>query len=130
MRTEAVQEEDGLDTTIIEGLIAEIGPESMARVLDAMAGDAERLLAGLQQALATGDAKAFSLYAHSLKSNSQTVGAVVVGARFQELETAGMDDQLAGLSDKVRQATTAYRKLIDYVVTVPQCDPDRRSSAG
>ena len=38
-----MEEKDPIDTTIIEGLIAEIGPESMARVLDAMASDAERL---------------------------------------------------------------------------------------
>jgi HPt (histidine-containing phosphotransfer) domain-containing protein len=125
-----MKEEEGLDTTIIEGLIAEIGPESMARVLDAMAGDAERLLIGLLKSLETRDAKGFSLYAHSLKSNSLTVGAVIVGAQFQELETLGMDGNLDGLAAKVVLASAAYRELIGFIVTVPDCDPTRLSSAG
>jgi len=114
-----VEEKDPLDTTIIEALIAEIGPESMARVLDAMAGDAERLLIGIQRAMASGDAKAFGLYAHSLKSNALTVGAVAVGEMFQELETAGNDGSLAGLEPRVIRAQAKYRELIGFIVTVP-----------
>jgi HPt (histidine-containing phosphotransfer) domain-containing protein len=138
-----VKEQNGLDTTIIEGLIAEIGPESMARVLDAMAGDAERLLLGLQRALENADAKAFSLYAHSMKSNAQTVGANDLGAMMQELETLGCQGRLEGLSERAAQATAAYRELIGYIVTVPDTDSitdidsgsdadrnKRRSSAG
>jgi HPt (histidine-containing phosphotransfer) domain-containing protein len=125
------EEKDPIDTTIIEGLIAEIGPESMARVLDAMAGDAERLLTGLQQALMTGNPKAFSLYAHSLKSNSLTVGATKVGALFQELEALSTQGSLAGVESKVEAAQAEYRKLIGFIVTVPDSDQEtKRSSVG
>ena len=123
-------EQDWLDTTVIDGLIAEIGPESMARVLDAIAGDAERLLNGLQQAVEINDSKAFSLYAHSLKSNSLTVGAVAVGALFQELETLGCEDSLEEVADRVRHAQAAYRKLIGFIITVPDCYPAHLSSTG
>jgi HPt (histidine-containing phosphotransfer) domain-containing protein len=129
-----VEEKDELDTTIIEALIAEIGPESMARVLDAMAGDAERLLVGLQRALDSDDPKAFSLFAHSLKSNSLTVGAAAVGALFEELEATGSHATLGafnGLQSKVQQAQDEYRKLIGFIVTVPESEPHSRiSSAG
>jgi HPt (histidine-containing phosphotransfer) domain-containing protein len=126
-----VEEKDPLDTTIIEALIAEIGPESMARVLDAMAGDAERLLTGLQKALASNDARAFSLYAHSLKSNSLTVGATAVGELFDELESIGIGGALAGAESKVQKAQIEYRELIGFIVTVPESEATMKmSSAG
>ena len=124
-----MEEKDPLDTTIIEGLIAEIGPESMARVLEAMAGDAERLLAGVRHALATNNPKAFSLYAHSLKSNSLTVGAVKVGALYEELEILGATDSLSGAESKVDQAESEYRRLIGFIVTVPENDQQKRISS-
>jgi HPt (histidine-containing phosphotransfer) domain-containing protein len=125
-----VNEEDGLDTTIIEGLIAEIGPESMARVLDAMAGDSERLMNGLQSALAANDAKAFGLFAHSLKSNSLTVGATAAAALFDELEMLGPGDPSTDFTAKVGHAIAAYRELIGFIVTVPDCEQTRLTSNG
>jgi len=120
-----VDDKDPLDTTIIEALIAEIGPESMARVLDAMAGDAERLLTGLQQALESNNSKAFGLCAHSLKSNALTVGAVAVGEMFQELEAIANSDSLAGLESRVQRAQAEYRQLIGFIVTVTDSDPQQ-----
>jgi HPt (histidine-containing phosphotransfer) domain-containing protein len=117
-----MEERDPLDTTIIEGLIAEIGPESMARVLEAMAGDAERLLTGLQQSLIAANPRAFSLYAHSLKSNSLTVGATRVGALFEELETLSGHGLLTGVESRVEEAIAEYRTLIGFIVTVPESD--------
>jgi HPt (histidine-containing phosphotransfer) domain-containing protein len=111
--------EGSLDTTIIEALIAEIGPESMARVLDAMAGDAERLVTGLQQALISGDLKAFTLCAHSLRSNALTVGAVAVGELFAELESLDTASSLTGVESRMQHAIAKYRELIGYIVTVP-----------
>lgn len=127
-----MDDKDPLDTTIIEALIAEIGPESMARVLDAMAGDAERLLSGLQRALESKNLKSFGLCAHSLKSNALTVGAVAVGELFQELETIADGDSLDGLESRVFRAQAAYRELIGFIVTVPDSDPHqvKMSSAG
>jgi histidine phosphotransfer protein HptB len=124
-----LEDKDHLDTTVIEGLIAEIGPESMARVLEAMAGDAERLLTGLEHSLATGNPKAFSLYAHSLKSNSLTVGADRVGALFQELETLGTQGALAGVASRVGHAQAEYRKLIGFIVTVPDTHSDSQMTS-
>jgi HPt (histidine-containing phosphotransfer) domain-containing protein len=125
-----VEEKDPLDTTIIEGLIAEIGPESMARVLDAMASDAERLLSGLQQSLQANDPKAFSLYAHSLRSNSLTVGAVRVGELFEELEAAAAEGaSLVGVESRVQHAQAQYRELIGFIVTVPEGDPRNKVSS-
>lgn len=125
-----MNEADGLDTTIIDGLIAEIGPESMARVLDAMAGDADRLMIGLARALEAHDVNAFTLYAHSLKSNSLTVGAIAAAAMFEELEALGPDDPSLDFSIKVRHAIETYRELIGFIVTVPDCELGRLSSAG
>jgi HPt (histidine-containing phosphotransfer) domain-containing protein len=118
-----MEEKDPLDTTIIEALIAEIGPESMARVLDAMAGDAERLLKGLEQAMTCGDAKAFTLFAHSLRSNSLTVGAVAVGELFRQLEAVDVSRALVESEALVRRAQSEYRQLIGFIVTVPDSAP-------
>jgi HPt (histidine-containing phosphotransfer) domain-containing protein len=122
--------EDPLDTTIIEALIAEIGPESMAKVLDAMAGDADRLLMGLQQALDADKSEAFSLYAHSLKANALTVGAVAVGELFAELERLGAAGTLAGVESETQRAIAEYRELIGFIVTVPDSNPPLAASAG
>jgi hypothetical protein len=124
-----MEEKDPLDTTIIEALIAEIGPESMARVLDAMAADAERLLRGLEHAMICGDAKAFSLFSHSLRSNAVTVGALAVGELFQELEGVPADRRLLDYEAMVRRAQTEYRNLIEFIVTVPDSDPQVEMSS-
>jgi HPt (histidine-containing phosphotransfer) domain-containing protein len=124
-----MQEKDPLDTTIIEALIAEIGPDSMARVLDAMAGDAERLLQGLEQAMMRGDTKAFSLFAHSLRSNALTVGAVAVGELFQQLEALDDSAALLKVEALVRHSQSEYRKLIGFIVTVPESDPQIKLSS-
>jgi HPt (histidine-containing phosphotransfer) domain-containing protein len=122
--------EDPLDTTIIKALIAEIGSESMAKVLDAMARDADRLLTGLRQALLTDNTKTFTLYAHSLKSNALTVGAVAVGELFSELESLGTAETLADLESKVQRAVAEYRELIGFIVTVADSNPPLAASAG
>jgi hypothetical protein len=58
------------------------------------------------------------------------VGAVVVGALFQELETLGWETPLAQLGDKVYEAQAAYRRLIDYISAVSAAEAYRQSSTG
>jgi HPt (histidine-containing phosphotransfer) domain-containing protein len=94
-----------------------------------MAGDAERLLTGLQHALTTNNPKAFSLYAHSLKSNSLTVGAVKVGALYEELEALGASVSLASMESKIQHAEAEYRRLIGFIVTVPDSDQQTKISS-
>jgi HPt (histidine-containing phosphotransfer) domain-containing protein len=53
------------------------------------------MLEDLRKALAARDAEKFRRTAHSLKSNSNTFGAVALGALAKELELAGVEQVIA-----------------------------------
>ena len=66
------------------------GADFAAELVDTFLDEAPAMLEALRSALALGDADAFRRNAHSLKSNSQTFGAVQLGLLARELELAGL----------------------------------------
>lgn len=66
------------------------GPEFVAELVDAFLEEAPLMLAELRDARATSNADSFRRAAHSLKSNSQTFGAMALGALARDLELRGL----------------------------------------
>ncbi|MBC7730782.1 MAG: Hpt domain-containing protein [Bacteriovorax sp.] len=66
------------------------GPEFAAELVDTFLEEAPLMLAELRSARAEADADTFRRAAHSLKSNSQTFGAMALGALARELELKGL----------------------------------------
>jgi len=61
-------------------------PDVLTRVIDLFILDAPRLLAAMRDAIGTSDAEALRHAAHTLKSTSANVGAIVLAARCREIE--------------------------------------------
>ncbi|MEW6181033.1 MAG: Hpt domain-containing protein [Chloroflexota bacterium] len=63
--------------------------------------DAPKLVETLKETIASGDTARFVRSAHTLKSNSATLGAAELAAMAAELEQAGKLTPLPELTDKV-----------------------------
>jgi HPt (histidine-containing phosphotransfer) domain-containing protein len=101
----------GVDPGPLDRLVRTVGAEATAKILSALISDAPRLLQGLAEADAAGDAKALRLYAHSLKSNAMMVGAHGLASTLQELERQALELQ-EWLSSEARQAAGEYEQLM------------------
>ena len=66
------------------------GSEFVPELIDTFLQEAPAMLAELRDTLARGDAERFRRAAHSLKSNSQTFGALRLGEMARALELGGL----------------------------------------
>jgi len=94
------------------------GPEFAAELIDTFLEEAPLMLAELRAARANTNADTFRRAAHSLKSNSQTFGALALGALARELELKGLpadpvqgDAALTALDAAYAQAATGLKAL-------------------
>jgi HPt (histidine-containing phosphotransfer) domain-containing protein len=75
-----------IDRATFEALKETTGAEFVAELVDTFLQEAPAMLEDLRRALAAKDAEKFRRTAHSLKSNSNTFGALTLGAMARELE--------------------------------------------
>ena len=103
-----------IDSTTFTELQEAAGAEFVAELVGTFLEEAPGMLAELRDALAVRDGERFRRAAHSLKSNSQTFGALGLGAMARELELKGLsDDAPLGVLDqeyaRVAAALTVLR---------------------
>jgi HPt (histidine-containing phosphotransfer) domain-containing protein len=79
-----------IDVATFEELKATAGADFVGELVDTFLGEAPAMLEDLRSAFAAGDADRFRRAAHSLKSNSNTFGALTLGAMARELELGGL----------------------------------------
>jgi histidine phosphotransfer protein HptB len=79
-----------IDQATFDELKATAGAEFVVELIDTFLAEAPTMLADLRSALAAGNADAFRRAAHSLKSNSNTFGALTLGALAKNLELTGL----------------------------------------
>jgi HPt (histidine-containing phosphotransfer) domain-containing protein len=79
-----------IDRATFEALKQTTGDEFVLELVDTFLQEAPSMLDELRRALAAKDADKFRRTAHSLKSNSNTFGALTLGAMARELELGGM----------------------------------------
>jgi HPt (histidine-containing phosphotransfer) domain-containing protein len=79
-----------IDRATFEDLKATAGADFVQELVDTFLADAPRMLSELRSALAANDAERFRRTAHSLKSNSNTFGALSLGAMAKTLEVRGI----------------------------------------
>jgi HPt (histidine-containing phosphotransfer) domain-containing protein len=84
-----------IDRATFEELQQTAGVEFVRELVDTFLVEAPLMLASLDRALAARDAGEFRRAAHSLKSNSNTFGALALGALARDLEVSGIDPVLA-----------------------------------
>ena len=79
-----------IDAATFEELKATAGADFVRDLIDTFLDEAPRMLGDLRSALAANDAERFRRAAHSLKSNSNTFGALPLGTLARTLELGGI----------------------------------------
>lgn len=79
-----------IDRATFDALKAMTGAEFALELVDTFLQEAPSMLEDLRHALSAHDADRFRRGAHSLKSNSNTFGALALAAMARELEVAGV----------------------------------------
>jgi len=81
---------DPVDLATFEALRETTGAEFARELVDTFLTEAPSMLADLRQSFERQDADRFRRAAHSLKSNSNTFGALHLGALAKQLELGGL----------------------------------------
>ena len=79
-----------IDAATFAELQDSAGADFVAELVGTFLEETPALLAELTQARQAGDADVFRRAAHSIKSNSQTFGALALGALARDLELQGL----------------------------------------
>jgi HPt (histidine-containing phosphotransfer) domain-containing protein len=103
--------ESVIDIPTFNGL-REVGDaDFINELIDTFLEDAPHMLNELRQSLEENNAERFRRTAHSLKSNSNTFGALVLADLAKELELIGRDNQLDRVDDKLQELSTEYARV-------------------
>jgi HPt (histidine-containing phosphotransfer) domain-containing protein len=103
--------ESVIDIPTFNGL-REVGDaDFINELIDTFLEDAPRMLNELRLSLAEGNTERFRRTAHSLKSNSNTFGALVLADLAKELEFIGRDNQLDRVGDKLQELSMEYTRV-------------------
>jgi PAS domain S-box-containing protein len=97
-----------IDRTALERLTATMGGAFVAELIDTFVEDGRELVATLRRALAETDLDAFRRAAHSLKSNSETLGAAALAALARELEAMARAGSLRGAGERLEPLAGGY----------------------
>lgn len=97
-----------IDLPTFEALKEAMGADYINELVQAYFEETPQLLSKLQQALAKQDCEAFRQAAHSIKSTSNSFGALQLGALAKELEMMGREGQLGGAAGKVEALVSDY----------------------
>jgi HPt (histidine-containing phosphotransfer) domain-containing protein len=118
MGSEQDMNESVIDKAVYAELQKTAGAEFVAELVDTFFEEAPGMLAELRSARVENHAERFRRAAHSLKSNSNTFGALKLAALARELELKGLDVNpardtaaLAALELEYARAATALKNL-------------------
>ena len=100
-----------IDQATFDELKATAGAEFVAELVDTFLAEAPAMLADLRRALAAGNADTFRRAAHSLKSNSNTFGALTLGALAKNLELTGIAPAVEAKGATLDALTAEYARV-------------------
>ena len=100
-----------IDLPTFEALKEAMGADYISELVQAYCEETPQLLAKLQNALAKQDSEAFRQAAHSIKSTSNSFGALQFGTLAKELEMMGRESRLDGASGKVKLLVDGYKAV-------------------
>ena len=89
-----------IDRATFDELKENAGAEFVVELVDTFLVEAPAMLDDLRRALAAQNADQFRRAAHSLKSNSNTFGALTLGAMAKELELTGLAPALEATAQR------------------------------
>ena len=97
-----------IDLPTFEALKEAMGADYIGELLQAYFEETPQLLSNLQQALEKQECEGFRRAAHSIKSTSNSFGALNFGAEARELEMLGREGKLEGTAPKVEALQADY----------------------
>jgi CheY-like chemotaxis protein len=97
-----------IDQRAFERLTATMGGAFVVELIDTSVEDGRELIATLRRSLAAKDLDAFRRAAHSLKSNSETLGAFGLATLARELEAMARAGSLHGAPDRLEPLIRSY----------------------
>jgi HPt (histidine-containing phosphotransfer) domain-containing protein len=100
-----------IDLSTFEALKEAMGSDYIGELVQAYFDETPQLLDKLQQALIIQDCDAFRRAAHSIKSTSNSFGALEFGLLAKELEMMGKDSNLDGAPGKVKSLVAGYEPV-------------------
>jgi len=100
-----------LEAPSLESLRELGGDALVAQVIDAFVADAPDVLATVRLSLEQGDVDKLRRAAHTLKSNSATIGAVAFSELCRELEQRAKNGDLAGAAEVAARIDAEYAGL-------------------
>ena len=108
-------EPEVIDRTALEALLETTGgdPGFLAELVDTYLSDAVEQLAAMRQAIAVANPEELRRAAHSLKSNSASVGARTLASLCQELEQRARNGVLEGAPERLAHIEMAYTAVED-----------------
>ncbi len=104
----------GIDWAILDELsvLQEPGePDFVQETIELYLADTPALIDALHQAIDRGDAGALHMAAHTLKGNSNSLGATRMGAMSLELETIGRGGSVDGAGPLVEQLVQEFERV-------------------
>ena len=101
---------EAIDRAVFDRLAATMGREFAAELIDTFVADGRELLAALRRALAETDVDAFRRAAHSLKSNSESLGATSLATLARELEATARAGSVSGVGDRLGPLSGEYER--------------------
>jgi HPt (histidine-containing phosphotransfer) domain-containing protein len=97
-----------IDLPTFEALKDAMGADYILEVVQVYLEETPKLLSDLRQALEKQDCETFRRSAHSIKSTSNSFGALDLGAEARELEMMGREGKLEGADPKVEALEKHY----------------------
>ena len=98
-----------IDLPTFDALKEAMGADYIMEVIQAYFDETPQLLSDLRQALEKQDCETFRRSAHSIKSTSNSFGALQFGAQAKELEMMGREGKLEGALSKVETLQADYQ---------------------
>jgi HPt (histidine-containing phosphotransfer) domain-containing protein len=97
-----------IDLPTFEALREAMGADYIGEVVQVYFEETPQLLTELREALAKQDCETFRRAAHSIKSTSNSFGALQFGGQAKELEMMGREMKLEGAETKVQSLEADY----------------------
>jgi HPt (histidine-containing phosphotransfer) domain-containing protein len=100
-----------IDATTFNQLKGQVGAGFVTELIDAYNTETDELIEKLNQALSVEDADAFGRLAHSIKSSSASLGALVFSQQARELEMMGRANDLSSAGPKLHRLAADFLQV-------------------
>ena len=100
-----------IDLPTFEKLKNDAGADFVGELVETYCRETPQLIAKLRYALDVNDTDAFRQMAHSIKSTSNTFGALSLSAISKDLEMQGRAGDLTGAQEKVDRLAAEYDQV-------------------